>query len=161
MSHSHTVDRWLMALTKKDTSYITVLGIGIAVLPISSRLLQDGYHVCFKHNSRQKRSGANQTTWISTKQMCPNNSLPDCISHAISIFNSNTIPQPFLSVLRPYARLFLIPILIPFPRPFLRPFPRPFPSPILIISIAAHCFKKAGYGCGFVKQSASISAVGA
>jgi len=40
------------------------------------------------------------------------------------------------------------------------PFPRPFPSPIPIIPIAAHCFKKAGFGSGFVKQSASISAVG-
>ena len=61
-----------------------------------------------------------------------------------------------------------IPILIPSPRPFPRPlpsaiprpFPRPFPTPLLIIAIAPHCFEKAGFGSGFVKKSASISAVG-
>jgi len=48
----------------------------------------------------------------------------------------------------------------PFPGQFPIPIPRPFPSPIAIITIAAHCIKKAGLGRGLVKQSVSISAVG-
>ena len=47
-----------------------------------------------------------------------------------------------------------------FPVPIPIPFPSPFPSPIPIIPIAAHCFTKAGFGSGFMKQSASISVVG-
>jgi len=42
------VNRWLMVLTTKDASYITVLGIVISVRPISSALLQEGYHLRFK-----------------------------------------------------------------------------------------------------------------
>jgi len=73
MSQRHKVDRWLMVLTTKEASYIIVLGIVISVLPISSILLKDGYHVRFKQNSKQRRRGANQTLWISSKQMCPIN----------------------------------------------------------------------------------------
>jgi len=79
-----------MVLTTKEASYIIVLGIVISVLPISSTLLQDGYHVRFKQNSKQKRRGANQTLWISSKQTCLINLLSDGIPDAIS--NSNTIP---------------------------------------------------------------------
>jgi len=61
-----------MALTTKEASNIIVLGIVISVLPITSTLLQDSYHVHFKHNSNQRRRGANHTMWISSKQMCPN-----------------------------------------------------------------------------------------
>jgi len=44
-----------MALTTKEASYIIVLGIVISVLPISSTLLQDGYHVPFKQKTVNKR----------------------------------------------------------------------------------------------------------
>jgi hypothetical protein len=40
-----------MVLTPKEESYIIVLGIVISALPISSTLLQDGYHVHFKPNT--------------------------------------------------------------------------------------------------------------
>ena len=79
-----------MVQTPKEASYIIVLGIVISVLPISSTLLQDGYHFRFKQNSKQRRRGANQTLWIVSKQTCPINSLCDGIPDAIS--NSNTIP---------------------------------------------------------------------
>jgi len=36
MSHRHKVDRWLMAVTTNEASYIIVLGIVTSVLPISS-----------------------------------------------------------------------------------------------------------------------------
>jgi len=81
-----------MVLTTKEASYIIVVGIVISVLPISSTLLQDGYHVRFKHNSKQKRRGAIQTLWISSKQTCPINLLSDGIPDAISMSNSDTIP---------------------------------------------------------------------
>jgi len=80
-----------MVLTTKEASYIIVLGIVISVLPISSTLLQDGYHVRFKQNSKQRRRGANQTLWISSKQTCPINLLSDGIPNAISSSNSDTI----------------------------------------------------------------------
>ena len=79
-----------MVLTTKEASYIIVLGIVISVLPISSTLLQDGYHVRFKQNSKQRRTGGNQTSWISSKQKYPINLLSDGIPDAIS--NSDTIP---------------------------------------------------------------------
>jgi len=84
-----------MVLTTKEASYIIVLGIVISVLPISSTLLQDGYHVRFKQNSKQKRRGANQTSWISSKQTCPINLLSDGIPDAFSSSNtiSVTIPE--------------------------------------------------------------------
>ena len=40
-------------------------------------------------NSKQRRRGANQTTWISSKQKCPINLLSDGISDAFS--RSDTI----------------------------------------------------------------------
>jgi hypothetical protein len=40
-----------MVLTTKEASYIIVLGIVISVLPISSTLLQDSYHVHFKQKA--------------------------------------------------------------------------------------------------------------
>jgi hypothetical protein len=40
-----------MVLTTKEGSYIIVLGIVISVHPISSTLLQDGYHVHFKQKT--------------------------------------------------------------------------------------------------------------
>jgi len=43
-------------------------------------------------NRKQKRRGANQTTWISSKQACPNNLLSDGSLDAFSISNSDTIP---------------------------------------------------------------------
>jgi len=43
-----------MVLTTKEASYIIVLGIVISVLPISSTLLQDGYHVRFKQKTVNK-----------------------------------------------------------------------------------------------------------
>ena len=42
-------------------------------------------------NSKQWRRGANQTTWISSKQTCPINLLSAGIPDAISSSNSNTI----------------------------------------------------------------------
>jgi len=90
MSHEHKVDQWLMVLTTKEASYIIVLPIVISILQISSTLLQDGYHVHFKQNSKQRRRGANQTTWISTKQTCPINSLSDGIPDTSSSSNSDT-----------------------------------------------------------------------
>jgi len=79
-----------MVLTTKEASYIIVLGIVISVLPISSTLLQDGYHVRFKQKTvNKRRRGANQTTWISSKHTCPINLLSDGIPDAI--FSSDTI----------------------------------------------------------------------
>jgi len=79
-----------MALNTKEAGYIILLGIVISVLPISSTLLQDGYHVRFKQNSKHKRRGANQTSWITSKQKCPINLLSKGIRNAIS--RSDTIP---------------------------------------------------------------------
>ena len=84
-----------MVLTTKEAGYIIVLGIVISVLPMSSTLLQDGYHVRFKQNSKQRRRGTNQTLWISSKQTCPINLLSAGIPDAFSISNtiSVTIPE--------------------------------------------------------------------
>jgi hypothetical protein len=79
-----------MGITTIGTSYIIVLGIVISVLPISLRLLQDGYHVRFQYNSKQKTRGANQTSWITSKQLCPINLLSDGLFDAFS--SSDTIP---------------------------------------------------------------------
>ena len=79
-----------MVLTTKVASYIIVLGIVISVLPISSILLQDGYHVRFKQNSKQRRRGAKQTLCISLKQTCPIDLLSNGIPDAFS--SSNAIP---------------------------------------------------------------------
>jgi hypothetical protein len=43
-----------MEPTTKEASYIIVLGIVISVLPISSTLLQDGYHIGFKQKTVNK-----------------------------------------------------------------------------------------------------------
>jgi len=80
-----------MARTTTEASYIIVLGIVISVVPISSTLLQDSYHIHFKQNSKHKRRGANQTLSISLKQMCPTNLHSNSISDAISNSTSNTI----------------------------------------------------------------------
>jgi len=85
-----------MMLTTKEASYIIVLGIVISVLPISSTLLLDGYHVRFKLKTVNKRKrGANQTLWISSKQTCPINLLSDGIPNAFSSSDtiSVTIPE--------------------------------------------------------------------
>jgi len=42
-------------------------------------------------DSKQRRRGANQTLWISSKQICPINLLSDSIPDAISSSNSDTI----------------------------------------------------------------------
>ena len=44
----------------------------------------------FQTTHTQRRRGANQTSWISSKQTCPIDLLSDCIPDAIS--NSNTVP---------------------------------------------------------------------
>jgi hypothetical protein len=44
-----------MVLTTKEVSCIIVLGIVRSVLPISSKLLQDSYHVCLKQKIVNKR----------------------------------------------------------------------------------------------------------
>jgi len=78
---------------------------------------------------------------------------------------SNYFPKPFQ---KPFPFPILILFLQPFPsvpRPFLRPFlnpiPRPFLRPLLslipIIQIAAHCFKKAGFGIGVEAVSEHLS----
>ena len=84
-----------MVLTTKEASYIIVLGIVISIQPTSSTLLQDGYHVHFKPNSKQTRGGANQKLWISWKHTCPINLLSDGIPDAISGSDtiSVTIPE--------------------------------------------------------------------
>ena len=68
MSHRHQVDRWLMALTTKEASYIIVLGIVISVLPTSTTLLQDGYHIRFKqkHYTKEKRRQSNSVDLLKT-----------------------------------------------------------------------------------------------
>jgi hypothetical protein len=43
-------------------------------------------------NSKQSRRGATQTSWISSKQMCPINLLLDGLRDAISMSNADTIP---------------------------------------------------------------------
>jgi hypothetical protein len=43
-----------MVLTTKEASYIIVLGIVVSVLPISSTLHQNGYHVHFKQKTLNK-----------------------------------------------------------------------------------------------------------
>jgi hypothetical protein len=57
-----------MVLTTKEASYIIVLGIVISVLPNSSILLQDGYHVCFnkKQLTKEKRSQSNNVDLLET-----------------------------------------------------------------------------------------------
>ena len=82
-----------MAQTTKEASYIILLGILISVLPISSTLLQDGYHVRFKQNSNQKGRKANQTLRISSEQPCPINLLSNGVANVISNFNSDTISK--------------------------------------------------------------------
>jgi len=140
MSHRHKVDCWLMALATNKASYIIVLGIVISILPITSTLLQDSYQVRFKQKTVNKKEvpikhrGSPRNRW------------------AQSIYVPTAFPISFP-----------VPIPIPFPQKFPRvpiPITRPFPSPIQIIPIAAHFLKKGGFGSGFLKQSASISAVG-
>jgi len=86
-----------MAPPSNEVSFIIVLGIVISVFLISSILLCDSYHVCFKQNSKQRRTGANQTSWISLKQMCPisllSDGIPDGISNSTSDTISETIPK--------------------------------------------------------------------
>jgi hypothetical protein len=57
-----------MVLTTKEASYIIVLGIVISVLPISSTLLQDGYHIRFKQKTvnKEKRSQSNNVDLLET-----------------------------------------------------------------------------------------------
>jgi hypothetical protein len=90
-----------MVLTTKEASYIIVFGIVISVLPISSTLLQDGYHVHFEQNSKQRRRGDNQTSWISSKQICPINLLCDSIS--VTVFSSSNIPVAISEHIEPIS----------------------------------------------------------
>jgi len=151
-----------MVLTTTEASYIIVLCIVISVLPISSTLLQDGYHVYIKQYSKQKRTGANHLL----KTNLPNEL--NCILMAFPMAFPFPIPiaflQSFPSIPRLLPQPFLISILRPLPTPLSRPLPRlflrPFPSPVPIIRNAEHWTKKAGLRSGFVKQWASSSAVG-
>ena len=83
-----------MVQTTKEASYIIVLGIVISVLPISSTLLQDGYHVRFK----QKPANNGEEEPIKhcgsprNKRAQSINLLSDGIPDAISFSNSDTIP---------------------------------------------------------------------
>jgi hypothetical protein len=64
-----------MVLNTKDASYIIVLGLVISVLPISSTLFHDGYHVHFKQKqtTKQKRSEGNIVNLLETN--VPNQSM--------------------------------------------------------------------------------------
>jgi len=57
-----------MALTTIEASYIIVLGIVISVLPISSALLQDHYHIHFtqKQYTKEKTSQSNIVDLLET-----------------------------------------------------------------------------------------------
>ena len=59
---------------------------------MSSTLLQDGYHIRVKQNRKQKRTGAHQTMWISTKRTRQIQLLSEAIPEAISISISHSIP---------------------------------------------------------------------
>jgi len=87
---SSLVPTWTRNWTPDLELSLTLLGIVISILPISSTLCQDGYHVRCKHNSKQSRGGANHTSLISLKQMCPFNSLSDSIHDAISSSQTNS-----------------------------------------------------------------------
>jgi len=127
-----------MVLTKKDGCYIIVLGTLVSVLPISATLLQDSYQVHFKQKQQiiVKRNKLNIVDLVEMNM--PNQ----------SISFRTAFPMPFP-----------IPIHVPFTYQF-RCVPGLFSRPIPTSTIAAHCFKKASFGSGRVKQSASITAVG-
>jgi hypothetical protein len=119
-----------MVVTTKEASYIIVLGVVISLHQISSTLLQDGYHVHFKQNSKQNRRVANQTFWISSKHMGPINLHSDGIADAISNCHSDTILVTISDAIHDCTKAIS------------GRFPSPFPSPIPIIPIAAYCFKR-------------------
>ena len=143
-----------MVLTTKQASYIIVLGIVIFVLAISSTLLQDGYHVCFKQKTVNKGEEDPIKHWGSPRNERAQsiNLLSDGIPDGISMCNSDTIPTTISERTEGISEAI--------PNSNSETISETIPEPIPIIPIAAHCFKKAGFGRGFVKQSASISAVG-
>jgi hypothetical protein len=57
-------------------------------------------------NSKQRRRGANQTSWISSKQKCPMNLLSNDIRHAISSSDtiSVTISEAILNCIKPISK---------------------------------------------------------
>ena len=82
-----------MVLTTKEASYIRVLRIVISVLPISSTLLQDGYHVRFKQKTVNKGEEEPIKQCGSPRNKCAQsiNLHSDGIPDAISMSNSDTI----------------------------------------------------------------------
>jgi hypothetical protein len=127
----------------------------MSILPISLTLLQDGYHVCFEHNT------LNTAVQEPIKHRgSPGNKCGQLIYFATACEMRFPIPIQvrFPSVLRPFSRKFTGAIPTPFPS-VARPFLRQFPSPIPIIPFATHCFKKEGFGSGCVQQSVSTSEV--
>ena len=86
-----------MVLTTKEASYIIVLGIVISVLPISSILLQDGYHVRFKQKPVNKGEeepiklrGSPRSKRAQSMNLL-SDGVPDAISSSDTI--SVTIPE--------------------------------------------------------------------
>jgi hypothetical protein len=101
MSHRHMVDRSPMVLPSTEASYIVVLGIVISVLPISSTLLQDGYHINFKQKTVNKEDqepikhrGSPLNKYAQSINLL-SDGIPDGISSSDTISESisNTISQ--------------------------------------------------------------------
>jgi len=86
-----------MVLTTKEASYIIVLGIVISVLPISSTLLQDGYHIHLKQKTvnkgemePNKQHGSARNKRAQSINLL-SDGIPDAISSSDTI--SVTIPE--------------------------------------------------------------------